>query len=285
MDSVNDANTTSPSIPAVDTDSPGGNETEQLYLIDMSKGSDNLERIIAKENVATTTVYCFCNAQTPKVPLIMLQKYSEWLQKKKLFIISPALPPQQMEHQSNESATAAAAANGLSYTLSYWIGKLTTTYLPKTTRIFIASEDVSLYNVVLALRQDGYEVGSNWPDRDSVQCTDDILCTVLKIIQQTDNVPLPGTLDAFTKYLRSNCHLPPYISLESVIRQLQQKGFISLHRGTLQYDFPVFLDAASTSGKQHARQVPNRSKSTARNNYRTSTRPLSGYYRGDELSE
>lgn len=178
-------------------------------------------------------IYCFCNTEPPRISLGLLQQYSEWIQKKRLHIVEP---PFKVGH-SNYS---------VSQTLAFWAGKLITDYPAEETRIFIASEDTSLYNIVLWLRKEGYQVESSWPDLESVQCNDEILCMVLKVIQAVGASP-PLTLDKFMEFLRQECKLPPYISLESVVKQMQERGFISLHRGQLQFDMPVFLDTLETN--------------------------------------
>lgn len=61
-------------------------------------------------------------------------------------------------------------------------------YQPETTKIFVAADDFSLYNLVLCLRNDGFEVESSWPEPDSVQCDDEMLCTIMTVIQKMDMV-------------------------------------------------------------------------------------------------
>ena len=57
----------------------------------------------------------------------------------------------------------------------------------ENTQIFVASENLSLHSVVVWLRQEGFQVESSWPDPESVQCTDEIMYTVLKIMQEMGN--------------------------------------------------------------------------------------------------
>lgn len=218
-------------------------QKQKLYLVDMTTVPGNLQRIIEREDIAHTEIYCFCSQQAPKISLSLLKKYSEWLQGNKLHIVQPPTIPQLAAPEDNEGSVIAQ-------TLAYWIGKLTTIHPAATTRVFVASDDTALYNLVLWLRHDGYEVESSWPDAQSVECTDEILCTVLKIVQQTDS-PLPNELGKFMQFLRNECKLPPYVSLESVVREMQQRGFITLHRGSLNYDLPIFLDALSDATPPH----------------------------------
>lgn len=211
----------------------------KLYLVDTETIPHNLQRIIANENSAMTTIYCFCADVAPKVPLDSLQQYSDWLQHERLHIIQlPKGQPPQCEASTI-------------LTLAYFAGKLAAAYDPQKTQVFVASDNTDLYTVVLWLRQSGFEVESSWPDLESVQCTDDILCAVLRVMQETTP---PTDLTEFMHYIRNECKLPPYVSLESVIREMQHKDFIKVHRGELQFELPIFLDALERHSRTRRRR-------------------------------
>ena len=103
-----------------------------------------------------------------------------------------------------------------------------------------------MFNVVAWLRGEGYQVQSSWPDLDSVQCTDEILYTVMKMIEETGQRP-PCSLEHFIQFLQTQCKIPAYISMESVITKMQQMGFLSLHRGQLKFEMPIFIDPSVRS--------------------------------------
>lgn len=204
----------------------------RLYLIDMTSPNHNLQYVIDNESLDSCMVYCFCDDKPPKIPLGFLGRYSEWIHKKKLCIVEP---------HKNKKGNAFNV--NISQTLAFWAGKLTYEYKKEDTKIFISSDDTQLFNIILTLRQQGYTVESSWPDMDSVQCNDEILCGVMKVIQQQPTPP-PTTLDAFMEFLKTECRIPYYISLESVVRQMQSRGFITVRRdqGELAYEMPIFLE-------------------------------------------
>lgn len=214
----------------------------RVYLIDLSpesgggSGASTLQRVIEKENRQYTVIYCFAGIQPPKISLALLGPYSEWLQAGKLHIIDP---PGKRQAGDNRGGST-------THTLAFTAGQLVHQFQPETTKVFVASEDYDLFNVVLCLRNAGFEVESSWPDPESVQCSDDILYTVVTQIQRIQTEP-PRTLDGFRNFLRTQCKLPTYISLESVMRAMQEKGMISFHKGVTHYDPPVMLEQIEES--------------------------------------
>jgi len=231
----------------IQPESAGENEERQevlktrIYLIDVSpdsgggSGASTLQRVIEKEDRTNTIIYCFAGTQPPKISLALLNQYSLWLQDKRLHIIEP--PGKHGNHPSLQPDSGGSTT----HTLAFTAGKLVHEFQPETTKIFVASEDFDLFNVVLCLRNAGFEVESSWPDPESVKCDDDILYTVISQIQRLKTEP-PRTLDNFRAFLRNQCNLPPYISLESVMRSMQEKGIISFHKGITHYDPPVMLE-------------------------------------------
>lgn len=231
-------------------------EKLRIYLIDVSphsgggSGASTLQRVIEKETPETTMIYCFAGMEPPKISLSLLQLYSTWLNLGRLNIIQP---PGKAVGTSKAAAAVSSAAGydggSTTHTLAFTVGQLVHLYKPEETKIFIASEDFNLFNVVLCLRQGGFEVESSWPDPESVQCNDDILFTVVSQIQSLQTlqpeISLPRTIDGFRQFLRTQCQLPPYISLESVMRAMQEKGMISFHKGMAHYDPPVMLSVES----------------------------------------
>lgn len=228
--------------------------------MDMVTLPQNLQAIIDKEDMQACIIYAFCGTHAPKISLASLEKYSAWLHSKHLHIV-------QVPHYSSAGGNdkydkcsggggistkgpdphhcvggdeSSAAASAVSHLISFWIGKLLVQYSPTTTKMFLASQDTTLYPIILSLRQDGYEVESSWPDLESVECTDDILYSVLKVIQSVGSPP--DSIDHFAKFLRQECHLPEYISLKSMIKQMIRKGFISVHKGAVDYHLPVFVE-------------------------------------------
>ncbi len=226
-------------------------EKLRLYLVDMVTLPQNLQAIIDKEDMQACIIYAFCSAHAPKISLVSLEKYSAWLQAKRLHII-------QMPRAGSGAGGAgsgaegggtvsAHAGTGVSHLISFWMGKLLGKQSTTNTKIFLASQDTTLYPIVLALRQEGFEVESSWPDLESVECTDDILYSVLKVIQGVGSPP--ESVDQFAKFLRQECHLPEYISLKSMIKQMMHKKFISVHKGTVQYHLPVFVESIEGTPK------------------------------------
>ena len=213
---------------AIDTPS-----RERLYLIDVSTCGNTLQKVIEKENMKNTIIYCFSGAHAPKISLAVLDQYSAWLQEKRLFIIGP--PP------TTSSAPSTEIGDTTTPSLAFWAGKLVSTFAPENTKIFISSEDFSLYSVVLWLRDGGFEVESSWPEPESVQCNDDILYTVITQIQRLHMEP-PKDTESFIQFLRKNCRLPNYISSKSVLKTMQSKGMITFHKGVINYHAPVLLD-------------------------------------------
>jgi hypothetical protein len=234
----------------------------RVYLIDVSdsgggSGASTLQQVIEKEHYSNTSIYCFAGMQPPKISLALLAKYSEWLQHGKLHIVEP--PGKQRKTGVGSSEGDGGSAT---HTLAFTAGQLTQWFKPELTKIFIASEDFALFNVVLCLRNVGFEVESSWPDPESILCNDDILFSVVSQIQRLATDP-PRTLDGFRTFLRSQCKLPSYISLESVMRAMQEKGMISFHRGIAHYDPPVILNqtAATSLNSSTHRAQSNRSSS------------------------
>jgi hypothetical protein len=226
-------------------------EKLRLYLVDMVTLPQNLQAIIDKEDIQACIIYAFCGSHAPKISLASLEKYSAWLHSKHLHIVqvpphtgsvttSGILNTEKGGHPIKDGDDSPAAA--VSHLIAFWMGKLMSQYSPTTTKVFVASQDTTLYPIILSLRQDGYEVESSWPDLESVECTDDILYSVLKVIQSVGSPP--DSIDHFAKFLRQECHLPEYISLKSMIKQMMRKGFISVHKGAVDYHLPVFVEGA-----------------------------------------
>lgn len=220
----------------------------RIYMIDVSphsgggSGASTLQRVIEKETPETTMIYCFSGMEPPKISLSLLPLYSSWLNLGRLNIIEP---PGKV--RTNVSAVIGGGYDGGSttHTLAFMAGQLVHSFKPDQTKIFIASEDFNLFNAVLCLRQAGFEVESSWPDPESVQCNDDILYTTVtqiqNIQQRQPDLSLPRTIDGFRQFLRTQCQLPPYISVESIMRAMQEKGMISFHKGQTHYEPPVML--------------------------------------------
>jgi hypothetical protein len=239
-----------------------------VYLIDMDSMPNALQSIIEKENVDQTIIYCFCNRNSPKVSLASLERYSTWIQKRHLHIIDP--PPTKGSSSipsGSGGGGPAAASQGEGYNVSiaiaFWVGKLLAEH--KGAKWFISSNDTSLYQVVLRMREAGCQVESSWPELESVQCDDEILYRVLRAIQHVKTPP-PSTLDGFMEFLRRDCKLPIFISIESVVRQLQDRGFVLVHRGQLHFELPVFLEQKNSRAPSVA---PSRAPSTMRSGAHT----------------
>lgn len=196
---------------------------ETIYLVDMVTLPHNLQSIIEKQDPSNTVVYAFCGQESPRVALGLVPKYSEWVQKQRLHIIEPATPLDTSQ---------------VSQSLAFWAGKLMQVHGSESSQFFIASEDSDIHPIAVLLRKEGYTVESSWPDPESVMCDDDTLCTVLRLVQSSRDPP--RTLKQFLAFLKDK--LPPYMSIESVIRKMQQEDIITLHKGAVQFSFPVFLD-------------------------------------------
>lgn len=239
-----------------------------VYLIDMDSMPHALQSVIEKENVDHTIIYCFCNRNAPKVSLASLERYSTWIQKRHLHIIDPP-PVKGANGTASGSCNEAFVGEGqvmegynVSIAIAFWVGKLLSEH--KESKWFISSNDTSLYQVVMRMREAGCQVESSWPELESVQCDDEILYRVLRVIQHVKTPP-PSTLDGFMEFLRSECKLPIFISIESVVRQLQERGFVLVHRGQLHFELPVFLEQKnSTTYQGPTSKVPSAGLSSAK---------------------
>ena len=201
-----------------------------------------LGNIISTESVETSHIYCFCGVKYPSISLEYLAKYSEWVQKGKLILI-----------------TAHDAESSSAKTLCFWAGKLAAISKPSEAQFSIFSLRDSFFDLVVELRKDGFAVSSTIVDclptefrqqkeeprkvRRSEQTNEEEeeLMRVLWKLQNSSTKP-PTLIHEFLDFIAREMQLETPVTAKTWAKVLQNKGLIAINKGRVEILPFVYVD-------------------------------------------